>query len=123
MESSTLPVIDWEQALRVAGNQELLAQDLMKALIKTLPADAAEIKKLGEEQNYSELLKKVHKLHGALCYSGFSRLKSVVLLLETDLKNNIMVNLTSVLQKFDSEVGLLLEHYSRLQESRNSSPA
>ncbi len=52
MESSNLPVIDWEQAIRLAANQKLLAEDIMNAIIKTLPDDAAEIKKLGEEQNY-----------------------------------------------------------------------
>jgi len=114
MDQKHLPLIDWEQAINVAGNQKALAEDILRMLMKSLPDDAASIRQLGQEQNYSELLKRVHKLHGALCYSGVPRLKSIVLVLETDLKNNIMVDLPSILDRFDTEVSLLLERYSRL---------
>jgi two-component system sensor histidine kinase BarA len=114
MDLSHLPVIDWEQAIKTAGNQKTLAEDILRLLLQTLPEEASRISLLGKEKNYTELLKKVHKLHGALCYCGLPRLKTIVECLETNLKNNIMINLPSILDQFNTEVSLLLERYSRL---------
>lgn len=113
MEQWTPPLIDWEQAVKVAGNNRELAEDIFKGLLRTLPDERAAIKKLYEEQNYPELLQRAHKLHGALCYCGLPRLKSVIENLETELKRNIMVNLPSLLERFDTEVSLLLERCPR----------
>jgi two-component system sensor histidine kinase BarA len=80
--------------------------------LKSLPNDIKEIKQLYLAQKYTELLQQVHKLHGAICYCGLPRLKSVIACLETDLKNNVMFNLPSLLDQLDIEVNLLLEQCS-----------
>ena len=109
MDLNHLPVIDWELAIKLAGNKKELAEDILNLLIKTLPDDTIAIKHFSKAQNYAELLKRVHKLHGALCYCGLPRLKTVIAHLETQLKNNIMDSLPSLLDQLDVEISLLLE--------------
>lgn len=114
MDLNELPIIDWEMATRLAGNKRDVAEELLDLMITSLPADMLAIKQLEAEQNYSELLKRVHKLHGAMCYLGLPRIKTLLSHLETDLKNNIMVSLPSLVNQLDTEVSVLLRHYSRL---------
>lgn len=113
MEVRHLPIIDWEQAIRVANNKDL-AQEILSMLIKQLPKDLANIKQAHEENNFSDLLRLVHKLHGALCYTGALRLKMIISHLETDLKRNIMDNLTPLITQLSQEVTLLLERHTHL---------
>jgi len=106
-----LPVIDWDQATKLVGNKRELAEEILTLLIKNLPNDISMIKKLHQEQHFFPMLSQVHKLHGALCYCGLPRLKTIVAYLETELKNNIMDSLPSRLNQLDTEVKLLLECY------------
>lgn len=113
MHTENLPVIDWEQSIKLAGNKRDLANDILVMLIKDLPNDTSAINACYKAQNYQEMLRLVHKLHGALCYCGLPRLKTVVSRLETELKNNIMDGLPPLIETLDNEVNLLLERYSR----------
>ncbi|VVC75712.1 Signal transduction histidine-protein kinase BarA [Aquicella siphonis] len=108
MDLGNLPVIDWEQGIRLAGNKRDLAEEMLALLMKGLPQDITAINNAFHAQNYSELLRLVHKLHGALCYCGLPRLKTIAGCLETQLKNNIMDSLPSLIKQLDSEVALLL---------------
>jgi two-component system, NarL family, sensor histidine kinase BarA len=113
MELEHYPIIDWELGIKLAGNQRSLAEDMLDLLIKALPNDIAHIRDLADEQNYSELLQQVHKLHGAICYVGLPRLKTLLSLLESNLKNHIMSNLPRLLDQLDTEMNRLLEHRPR----------
>ena len=107
-----LPVIDWKLGMKLAGNKKEVAEELLDLFIKKLPIDLCTIKALHETINYSGLQKEIHKLHGALCYCGAPRLKKLISHLETELKNNIMVDLPSLLDQLDNEVNLLLKHHA-----------
>lgn len=113
MEIHHLPIIDWELGLRLAGNKEDIAKDMLELLINSLPEEIALINTFSKDRNYSQLLKQLHRLHGAICYCGLPRLKLLVSRLETDLKNNIMFGLPSFLDQLNTEVNLLIEHHSR----------
>src|SRR5579883_3629515 len=93
MELNHLPTIDWELAIKLAGNKPSLAEEMLDLFIKMLPEDLGAINELHENKNYSELLRRVHKLHGALCYCGIPRLKTLIARIEVELKNNILLNL------------------------------
>ena len=108
-----LPIIDWEQATRLAGNNKEFAQEILSLLIRDLTNNVRDIKQLYLTHNYLEMQKQVHKLHGALCYCGLPRLKTIINKLETQLKNNIMESLPHDIDMLENEVKLLLEHYSR----------
>ncbi len=106
------PIIDWDQAIKLAGNHRELAEEMLDLLIKNLREEIPKIKQFHKVQNYVELLRQVHKLHGALCYCGLPRLKTLIARLETELKSNIMDGLSALLDQLDAEVNLLLEQYS-----------
>src|SRR5580658_3248260 len=112
MELDHLPIIDWEQAVKVAGNNRALAEEMLNLLTRTLPSDLASIKQHHQDRHFPEMLRRVHKLHGALCYCGTPRLKMVVARLETALKKDIMDGSASLLAQLETEVNALLEHYS-----------
>jgi two-component system sensor histidine kinase BarA len=103
-----LPVIDWEESVRLAGHKKELARDILTMLTRELPHELAEIKAHYQSKNYQELLRTVHKLHGAVCYAGTPRLKTVLATLETHLKTNIMDGSSSLLDQLDTEVNRLL---------------
>ena len=108
---SDLPVIDWEQGKKLAGNNQELANEIMEMLIKRLPKDLESINQLSQIPDYLALRNEVHKLHGAICYCGTPRLKATLMRLETDLKNNIMVDLPYLLDRLNDEVQSVLDHY------------
>lgn len=116
VELNNLPVIDWELSTRLAGNRKDLADDLLTLLIQALPDDLKLINHLHQTQNYPELLQQVHKLHGAICYCGTPRIKTILASLETDLKNNIMDSSSYLLIQLNTEVNHLLEQYSLLHK-------
>lgn len=113
MELDNLPVIDCELAIKLAGNKKDLAKELLHLFIKNLDEEFSSIKHAYSDANYPELQKLIHKLHGAVCYCGLPRLKTVLTKLETELKSNIMSSLPSLLNQLETEVTLLLKHYAR----------
>lgn len=110
MNLKDTPVIDWDDAVRLAGHKKELARDLLEMLVEQLPKELKRIHQLNQDKNYLEMQKAVHKLHGAVCYTGTPRLKLVLANLETSLKSHIMDSSSSLLNQLDSEVDRLLEH-------------
>ncbi len=106
------PVIDWEEGIRLAGHKKELARDILNMLLRDLPREIALIHTQYESKDYQEMARTVHKLHGAVCYTGTPRLKSALATLETRLKTNIMDDSSSLLDQLDTEVRYLLEHIS-----------
>jgi two-component system, NarL family, sensor histidine kinase BarA len=111
MELYNLPVIDWDQAIKLAGNKRELAEELLGMLVNNITHDVTMIQKLYNAQIFPDLLRQVHKLHGALSYCGVPRLKTLLATLENDLRNNISDHLPTLLGQLDTEVKLLLECY------------
>lgn len=109
MELNHLPVIDWELGVKLAGNKRELAEEILGLLISRLPDEISSIKQSYTAKKYPELRQQLHKLRGALCYCGTPRLKIIVERLESDLKNNIMDDLSPLFNQLDTEVNLLLE--------------
>lgn len=112
MELNKLPIIDWDLSIKLAGNKKDLAEDMLNMLVNNLSADITSIKTCYKLKDYQGLLKRVHRLHGALCYCGLPRLKSVINQLELDLKNNIYTNLAELFLELDHETQLVLKSHA-----------
>lgn len=108
-----LPIIDWDLSLKLAGNQKDLADDILAMLVANLPDEVAVIKQLNAEKNYQELRKHVHKMHGALSYSGLSRIKNLISHIESELKTNIIISLPSLIEQLETELQNLLKQLPR----------
>lgn len=115
-DHTNLPIIDWEEGIRLAGHKKELARDILNMLARDLPREMNLIHDQFQAKKYQELVKSVHKLHGAVCYTGTPRLKTILAALETHLKSNIMDGSSSLLDQLDTEVSCLLEHISKHNE-------
>ncbi|MFT4929677.1 MAG: two-component system sensor histidine kinase BarA, partial [Phenylobacterium sp.] len=80
------PRIDWALARQRAGGKTDLAIDMLTMLLDSLPQSAKEIQLGIDEMNTESILKHVHKLHGASCYTGVPKLKELANTIETQLK-------------------------------------
>lgn len=109
-----LPILDNAAGLKLAGQNAALAEEILDLFMKELKTEIPLFHTLLSSKNYQELQRRVHKLHGACCYTGTPRLKSLLHTLETELKSPIMENLASILDQLDTEVRLLLVHYAHL---------
>ncbi len=103
-ETTELPIIDWELCVTLANNKTEIAQEILSLVIEQLPQDLQTIQQAFHKKDYPELLRYVHKLHGALCYSGLPRLKQVIVTLESLLKKKIFD---------DARLSLLLEEVAK----------
>jgi len=103
------PVIDWSLSLKLAGNKQELAEELLNLLTASLADEVRIIKQFNTDKNYHELQQHLHKLHGAVCYCGTPRLKKSIAALETALKQSRMGVVTSLLDQFELECDLLLK--------------
>lgn len=72
-----IPRIDLSFIKKISNGSIEDAKELMDELIKELPAFQAEITKFFQKSDMKMLQQHVHKLHGALCYSGALRLKAI----------------------------------------------
>ena len=111
MNLTTLPVIDWELGIKLAGNKKELAEEILALFIKNLSPDYSAIHEFYVAENYTELLQRLHRLRGALCYCGLPRLKWITAQLETELKSNSQTHLSALMSQLEGEVQLLLKQY------------
>lgn len=112
----TPPVIDWELAIRLAGNNRDLATDMLKIFTQSLPAEMNAITQAIHAHNVTELLLHLHKLRGGVSYCGLPRLKKIITLFEKELKNNNIEQVPALFSEFENEVVLTLDHVDRLTE-------
>lgn len=121
MDLENLPMIDWDQALKLAGNKPELAEEMLQLVIRDIANELLTLKMLQKEQNHHEIIQKAHKLHGALCYTGLPRIKSIIKRLETDLKNNIMDSSPVLIDQLEFEYNQLLKQHPAAIAKSNSS--
>ena len=109
-------IIDWNLSLKLAGNKKDLATDLLSLLIKMLPREITEIKKAKSDNDVEDLLSRLHKLHGAICYVGLPRLKKAMATLESSIKKNNQADIATQFTEFEHEVTQVLEQAPKILE-------
>jgi HPt (histidine-containing phosphotransfer) domain-containing protein len=83
-EDVFLPIIDWEQAAKLAGSRIDLAKDFLKLFVETLENEIVALEKLKDDRD--ELLKRLHRIRGAAAYCGIPRFKHALLSTENIYK-------------------------------------
>lgn len=73
------------------GKQDL-AIDMLTMLLDSIPTTIVAIEKAISAQQSAELLKIIHKLHGACCYTGVPQLKKLAYSIESELKRHIEIS-------------------------------
>ncbi|OTG94183.1 ATP-binding protein [Acinetobacter sp. ANC 3832] len=75
IEALDTNILDWKQSLQLAANKEDLAQDLLKMLVDSFPAELTEIEQLIEMEDFPQLEHVLHRLYGATRYVGTPKLQ------------------------------------------------
>ncbi|MDN3652123.1 two-component sensor histidine kinase BarA [Thalassotalea ponticola] len=80
--------IDFDLSLSIkrSGNNQQLAVEMLTMLIDSLEPTVSELKHYIEINDVNSLASVIHKLNGACCYVGLSRLEQLVNELETQIK-------------------------------------
>ena len=84
--------LDWQLALQRAGGKEELALEMLNMLLLSVPETLRLLNEAIEKEDCEHVLSIVHKFHGACCYTGVPKLKSLAETLETALKGDCDLN-------------------------------
>lgn len=84
-EKNQDPAIDWSLCIKKLSGNQSLAQDFLGQLVDELRKNRLEFIALYEQEEITALEKASHKLHGACCFSGVTRLQRQVARLEKQL--------------------------------------
>ncbi|OUR93790.1 hypothetical protein A9Q81_15070 [Gammaproteobacteria bacterium 42_54_T18] len=80
-------VVSLSMGLKLANNKQDLADDMLIMLFDSLTKDRISLREDLNSQDYSRMLERVHKLHGATRYTGVPNLQRSAKALEEDLKH------------------------------------
>ncbi len=100
-------IFDPKDAMRLANYKIDLAIDMFSMMLESLTDDLLEIQSLWQLQQQQELLQCIHKVHGATRYCGTPCLMHTMEQLETELKNQELVDCEGLyLQAIESIIDL-----------------
>lgn len=105
------PSIDWRLSIKLANNNKELAKDLLEMYINDLPRANEVIQNTFRQKQYSELQNQVHRLHGASCYCGVTRLKALLSKMEFAAREKLYPQFEVLLGEFNEEVNNVLSAY------------
>lgn len=100
--------IDWELGTRLAGNKREVAEEMLGLLVKNIPLEIQQMRLSLENKDYKTLQQQVHKFHGALCYCGVPRLKTITAELETSLKQDKIKTIPALFSLLEKEAEQVL---------------
>ena len=84
-DDSQLPCVDIRDAMATTGNRPELAAEMLSTLIASIPSSKLHINKAIADENFTKAAEETHRLHGASCYCGTTKLKNTCQSLETAL--------------------------------------
>lgn len=113
--------VDWTMALKFAANKPDLAIDMLLMLLDSIPAARDAIEKATDSEDPAEILKHVHKLHGACCYTGVPKLKKLAEMIETHVKkhqnaDDVMPELYELIDEMDNLLSDCTDWREQLEE-------
>jgi len=87
---------------------------IFSLLANTLPKEQQQIATAYQQQDWPQLQELVHKLHGALCYTGTPRLKNTIAAFEIALVEQKINGLEALYNQFCDEVDAFFAVYNKL---------
>ena len=115
-QHNTQKVINWDELIKITGQKESLAIDLLTMSIQEFPYQVTQIKKHLKDCEYQVITGILHKIQGTACYLGASVLQNKTRTLQIQIKNKHFLSLKkeldemfSLIHKFQNEALSLLE--------------
>ena len=105
--------LNWELCLTQANNKPDLALDMLKMLLKSLPASVEHINSALASFDQQAMLTCIHKLHGASCYCGVPTTQQLCQEIESGLKKGIAV------EDVEPEILELLDELTKVESAAN----
>jgi two-component system sensor histidine kinase BarA len=100
--------VDLSLCLKLANNKPLLARDMLKMMLESLPAEKQQINHAIDAGDYVLLGELIHRLYGSSCYCGVPRLKSISGLLDKLLQAKEIDNATAAVQSLNKAIDDIL---------------
>jgi len=97
-----------QQAIEQAGDDPVLAKDLMQMLIAELPELLAKLRQALADKDHTALWDHAHKIHGSTAYCGVPALKAAAHELEQLIKDKIEAGLVNGVERVASEIDRLI---------------
>lgn len=116
---STTPPIDWEHCLSITNQKSDLAHEILDMFMQELPSYRDQLQQHFQSESYEDLHQVVHKLHGATCYCGTSRLKSLLSKFETAIKAKQIDSFDDMYHDVMKEIESI-EHYYESNEFKET---
>ncbi len=107
------PVMDLKSITQAMGGDNALAKEVLSMFMAELPSFQKQIEEAFTKKDLVALKHHIHKLHGALCYSGLPHLKAVVSTFEKQLINQ-MGNYDESYQNLIQEIEISKSEYNKL---------
>lgn len=86
--NDTAPTLDWQECLRLCGNKEEVARELLTMFATELPNMREAIRLAFDKKDFEQFQEEIHKLHGACCYVGVPQLRALSEAIEVQLKTH-----------------------------------
>lgn len=109
---TALPCYDHDEAVKLAGNNDELAQELFQMLIAELPQYKEKIQLALEENNIKELKHFIHKVNGATSYCGVPKLRQAAMELESLIDHNTLDTVPDKVKEVLNNIAELVEYQS-----------
>lgn len=100
--------LDWNLSIKLSAGNKSLAKDLLVMLLKSLPGEKEKINVAYKEKDFEKLRDLVHKLHGACCFCGVPKLKSILKNLEYQLSLPGKCDVNANIDKFNLEIDTII---------------
>jgi two-component system sensor histidine kinase BarA len=108
---------DQVDAVKLAGGNQELANELFKMLITELPLYEERLKNALRSNDIKELKHCIHKINGATSYCGVPKLRQSAVLLESDIDNNNLSNVEALTQNVLNNISELIRFSQTEQEN------
>ena len=102
--------VDWQLCLKLNNNNSDSAQELLRLFLQELPDFQQRIRMANQSRDIVALREVIHKLHGACCYCGVPKLKSIIEQLEAKLRistNRVDALIGDLDQEIDNVIKIL----------------
>ncbi|KPW05739.1 Signal transduction histidine-protein kinase BarA [Pseudoalteromonas sp. P1-11] len=111
--------LDWSLALQRAGGKGELALEMLNMLLQSVPETLSQLNEAIEQNDCQTVLSVIHKFHGACCYTGVPKLKSLAETIETSLKSDcVLDNVEPELFELQDELENLMADASATEHQR-----
>ena len=108
-----LEIFDLEVAIKQAGNDEALANELFEMLLNELPGYQQKIDTYCKDGDRKNLIEAVHKLNGATRYTGVPALSIAANQFEQALRSDTTDNYDDLCSQLINEIQRLKDAYPK----------